>query len=509
MTEEGAPSPAGRGPARGVMDTLASTRTAVVLLAAIAVATMVATVLPDDVAAKYVYGRLWFWVFLGLLGVNLVACMVWRKRIGMVRIWSLLMHLGILLVLAGAMVTLIWAERGWITIYETQELAEYLPAETVRGKATYSAATRTLTDPKARFVSEGVSAGATVGYWRGAWRVRSVKGETSLVLGRGPPSDITEPIDYAFVKPLGFTVRLVDFRLVHYPPADYLHVIRAERELAKLRITPGEALDIPGASWKLVPIGFLPPGDGALVEVTMPDGAGHLVHAEPGTEHALADDTVLRVFRYEPSFKMDRETRRVGSDSAMPKNPALLVELVRGGKGPGARWLFADPEHQGHDMGRGRRDEKIKLRYLHPALPSLVAEIQGPSGSMEVRMECDTPVYTPWDKELVLGYTRDSPRIKEFESEVEVLEQGRVVRRHVIQVNSPLVHKGTKLSQSAYDKDYHRYTVLGVSRDNGVWIVYAGFLAAMLGVTGRFYLRPVLRRMRARPTREGGDDGSS
>ena len=498
---------------RALMDALASTRTAVVLLAAIAAATMVATVLPDDVAGKYVYGgtwwSAWFCVLLGLLGVNLVACMVWRRRIGMVRIWSLLTHLGIFLVLAGAMVTLVFAERGWITIYERQELAEYLPAETVRGKATYSAATRTLTDPAARFVSGGVSAGATVGYWRGAWRVRSVEGETSLVLTRGPPSDITEPVDYAFVKPLGFTLRLVDFRLVHYPPADYLHVIRAHAELAKLRVTPGEALDIPGTTWRFAPIGFLPPNDGALVEVTMPDGTGRLVPAEAGTEHALADDTALRVFRYEPSFKIDVRTKRVTSDSGLPKNPALQVELVRGGKGSGAWWLFANPEHQGHDRSPGRRDEKIKLRYLHPGWPSLLGELQGSSGSMGVRIECNTSVYTPWDTELVLGYTRDSLRIKEFESEVEVLADGRVVRRHIIRVNSPLVHEGIKLSQSAYDKDYLRYTVLGVTRDKGVWIVYAGFLAAMLGVMGRFYLRPILRGMRAKSTREGGDDGSS
>jgi len=504
MTEEGAPTPAGRGQARGVMDALASTRTAVVLLAAIAVATTVATVLPDDVGAKYVYGRLWFWGLLALLGVNLVACMVWRRRIGMVRAWSLIMHLGIILVLAGAMVTLIWAERGWITIYETQELAEYLPAETVRGKATYSAATRTLTDPKARFVSEGVSAGAAVGYWRGAYRVRSVKGETSLELGRGPPLDITEPTDYAFVKPLGFTVRLVDFRLVHYPPVDYLHVIRAERELAKLRITPGEALDIPGTSWKLVPIGFLPPGGEGLVEVTMPDGTGGLIPAEPGTERALADDTVLRMFRYEPDFNIDLRTKMVTSGSGEAKNPALLVEIMRGGKGPGARWLFADPEHQGHDMGPRRRDEKIKLRYLHPAWPMLRAELQGPAGSMEVGIECNTSVYSEWDKELVLGYTRESSRIKEFESEVEVLEQGRVVKRHVIQVNSPLVHKGIKLSQSAYDKDHLRYTVLGVTRDKGVWFVYAGFLAMMVGLMGKFYLRPIIRQVRAARKAKGG-----
>ena len=85
--------------------------------------------------------------------------------------------------------------------------------------------------------------------------------------------------------------------------------------------------------------------------------------------------------------------------------------------------------------------------------------------------------------------------MKAFESEVEVLEEGKVVRRHVIRVNSPLVHGGTKLSQMSYDQRRLRYTVLGVSRDKGVWFVYAGFIVMMLGLVGKFYVSPIVRRI--------------
>ena len=116
-----------RGPVRATMDLLASTRTAIVLLAMIAAAAVVGTILPDAAAREYVYGRVWFHVLLGLLGLSLGVCTVWRKRIGMARIWSLLTHSGILLVLVGAMVTLMASQRGNIVIHEGRDADSFLP----------------------------------------------------------------------------------------------------------------------------------------------------------------------------------------------------------------------------------------------------------------------------------------------------------------------------------------------------------------------------------------------
>ena len=101
MTEQNGDGPSSpapglpRGPevtpgqlARALLDVMASTRTAVVLLGVIAAASVLGTVLPNPVAVRYVYGRAWFHALLGLLGLNLVACMVWRKRISAGRAWS-------------------------------------------------------------------------------------------------------------------------------------------------------------------------------------------------------------------------------------------------------------------------------------------------------------------------------------------------------------------------------------------------------------------------------------
>ncbi len=434
-----------RGPVRATLDLLASMRTAIVLLALIAVASIVGTILPGPAAQRYVYDRLWFHILLGLLGLDLAVCMVWRKRIGMARIWSLLSHSGILLVLVGAMVTLILAERGTIVIREGQTLSAYVP--------------------------EG---------GQGA---------------RGKP------------EPLGFGVKLVDFRLVRYPSVDYLYVMRRDakpispaarsRLRDRLRVAPGQALDIPGTEYRLTGVAFLPRGGDGVVEVTMPDGTRTSVPATVGTTQQLGrKGLALKILRYEPSFKIDFKTKEVTSDSAEPTNPVVQVALVRDKAEEKPRWLFARVPDFRHSKRGAMKLAKMKMRYLHPSFPVLTAEVEMPSGTQRVRFENGKGVPSPWDPTLILGYERAAGRVKEYESEVEVIENGRVVRRHVIQVNSPLVHKGTRLSQISYDDKNLRYTVLGVSRDSGVWFVYAGFVALTLGLMGKFYLNPFLRGIR-------------
>ena len=107
----------------------------------------------------------------------------------------------------------------------------------------------------------------------------------------------------------------------------------------------------------------------------------------------------------------------------------------------------------------------------------------------------------------MMMFEHDATRIKEFESQVQIIDGGRVVKEHVVQVNSPLVYKGTKISQSGYDQKGNRWSQLGISHDNGVWFAYAGFLATMLGLMGQFYIKPITRQLRAGSRDEGDGDG--
>ncbi len=75
--------------------------------------------------------------------------------------------------------------------------------------------------------------------------------------------------------------------------------------------------------------------------------------------------------------------------------------------------------------------------------------------------------------------------VKKFISEVEVFENGGVVKEFGIEVNKPMHYGGYYFYQSSYDDKSGMYTVLSVHSDSGSVVSYAGF--TMLGV-GVFWL---------------------
>ena len=434
------------------MAILASTRTAVVLLALTAVASLVGMILSDPVAAKYIYGRLWFHVLLGLLGVNLVACMVWRKRISAGRAWSLVMHLGLALVLVGAMITLIYARRGAVQIFEGKTVTHYI-----------------IPGPR--------------------------------------------PGEHATV-PLGFTLKLVEFRLQYYPPVDYLYVRVPDRCAPdRYRVVPGRDIPVPGTDATLtnVRIERAPELSTSFrydretrtgrLRVTGDNGMTWTIPADVGSVSKLAGtNTAVEILRFEPAFVMDLETRKVSSRGTEPTNPAVRVAVYDGDvKRRGSeRWLFAS------------RAMPSSGPMLHPArrgAAALVAEAVTPHGTKDVYLEAGARATCPWFPGARVAFEHAHRKIKEFESHVQVLEDGHVVRDHVIRVNDPLTHRGITISQGDYDKRGLRYSVLGVSQDDGAHLVFAGFLATMVGLLGRLYLKPALRELQKRPSEDGGGSG--
>lgn len=110
--------------ARHLLRALASLRLAVVLLVLLGLVLSVATALEAvrgrEYAQWYVYGSRWFIGLLGLLGANVAAAMAvrwpWRRR----QAGFLIAHLGLLLLLAGAMQTLLGGIEGQLILAEGQ-----------------------------------------------------------------------------------------------------------------------------------------------------------------------------------------------------------------------------------------------------------------------------------------------------------------------------------------------------------------------------------------------------
>jgi len=84
------------------------------------------------------------------------------------------------------------------------------------------------------------------------------------------------------------------------------------------------------------------------------------------------------------------------------------------------------------------------------------------------------------------------PLVKQLRSEVTVLEGGREVRRGVIEVNTPLVHRGVAIYQTAYARDPNGFWFCGFqfSRDPGEPLVWAGSIVLALALLAVFTLRP-------------------
>lgn len=82
------------------------------------------------------------------------------------------------------------------------------------------------------------------------------------------------------------------------------------------------------------------------------------------------------------------------------------------------------------------------------------------------------------------------PILKQMHSEVSILEGGKVVQQGVIEVNSPLVHRGVRIYQTAFDQDQYGFWYAGFqfSRDPGEMVVWVCCVLLVLGLGAAFFI---------------------
>lgn len=83
------------------------------------------------------------------------------------------------------------------------------------------------------------------------------------------------------------------------------------------------------------------------------------------------------------------------------------------------------------------------------------------------------------------------PLLKQLHSEVSILENGKVVRQGIIEVNTPLVHRGVAIYQTAYSRDESGFWTCGfqLSKDPGEPLVWLGSVVLTLAILMVFFLR--------------------
>jgi hypothetical protein len=180
--------------------------------------------------------------------------------------------------------------------------------------------------------------------------------------------------------------------------------------------------------------------DPPLVLIDSADGKTWEIPAEVGIQRPLDDRgtvTVLETFR---NFKLTEENdQMVAYDHPGPEsNPAaqLLFRFSDGKEEK--RFVFANfPDH-------GSNNSRFSLRYFR--------------------------------------------RIRDFISDLEVIQDGRVVITKSIEVNHPLYYGGYFFYQDSYDAGGGRYTILQVTSAQGLAPVFVGFGVLVIGLCWHFWI---------------------
>ncbi len=102
---------------------------------------------------------------------------------------------------------------------------------------------------------------------------------------------------------------------------------------------------------------------------------------------------------------------------------------------------------------------------------------------------------------LQLSYVSQKPRmVRDYFSDVVIIEDGKEKTSKTIEVNHPLHYKGYHFYQHSYDSKAGEYTVLSVVSDSGLYAVYVGYWLLCFGVLWQFWFRPIVGYIKRKKT---------
>ncbi len=173
--------------------------------------------------------------------------------------------------------------------------------------------------------------------------------------------------------------------------------------------------------------------------------------AEAGQTLSLGEGfgtvSIRRTFE---NFRIDiQNSEPVAYDEPGGSNPALEVTIERPGAAPGKRYVFE------RMPGHGNPDDPLKMTY--------------------------------------------SRMVRDYISELEIVQDGKVVAAKNIEVNHPLHYGGYHFFQHSYGEDkLGDYTVLMVVSDSGLNLVYSGYVMLIAGIFWHFWARRILATVQTR-----------
>jgi hypothetical protein len=128
--------------------------------------------------------------------------------------------------------------------------------------------------------------------------------------------------------------------------------------------------------------------------------------------------------------------------------------------------------------------------------PALELQIESPGGEVVTKYVFERfGGHTHPDDKFLLSYHRT---ISDYVSELQIIENDKVVAEKDIEVNHPLHYGGYHFYQHSYDDKAGQYTVLMVVSDTGIAVVFAGYWMLCIGVFWHLWLRGIFARIKSK-----------
>lgn len=355
-----------------------------------------------------------------------------------------------------------------------------------------------------------------------------------MVLPEGGQSKVVTDDRGRPIGQLPFTIRLQDFRIEYYPAEDprwllLVNVPSHGADIHRIDWTEGRPTPI-GAGAELTVLQYIPRARGSyedgtsrLVEVIPPTGPAVRLPARPGASADLQPGGYrVEVIALHEHLRVEAsETGAVvANDPDAPPNPGVEVELTDAEGNVRRQFAFRRP------LSHPLPGAWVQLRYI-PAEPTAAEpDEDSDTPAMHIAIDWDGARHQSWlappdgaehtdvyvlappgadpSRRLSLQFARPTGMIRDFKSDLLVLEEDAPAARKIIEVNHPLHYGGYYFSQNRYDVTGGReYSILMVTSDAGVLIVLAGGLLLWTGLAGYGWARPAVRWLAAR--RRHGD----
>ncbi len=332
---------------------------------------------------------------------------------------------------------------------------------------------------------------------------------------------------------LPFSIGLKDFRIEHYEVDEPWQLIVESGAVEKgshenkwvqeqIKWTKGQEVAIPFTEARLKVLQYLESAKPTysksfqpVLEVAMANGKKATLRAEVGQKLLLEEPQVrVEIVQIFSTLKVlgTGEGHKVVNASGPAKNPAVLVRLERADGKKTHQYVYA------RGLVHGQEEADFKLRYVFAEPDGAEPDPSTGLPAMEILIKHKEKSHRAWlivpksrtlarlslidllgleqkddhgehahQRQLSLYLHKATGQISDYKSELVVQDEGYTVAEKTIEVNDPLHYGGYHFYQSSYgqDKKGRWYSVLSVSSDSGLALVYIGF-ALMVG--GMFWL---------------------